>query len=94
MLLSRLKLELRNTSIGSAGQGRVLARVVVLSVDQDIVRRRDPAVQGPLNKAEIVGMVPILENDRPDVDIVVGMLGPIDDHRTVRTARVLSAVVA
>lgn len=61
MLLPRLKLELRNTSIRLARKRSVCAGILHLAVDQIVVGRGKLAEHGVVDEGEVIGVEPILK---------------------------------
>lgn len=94
MLLSRLELELGNTSVGRAWPSSVRTGVVHATVDEIVVRWREATIHGSVHERVVIGMEPILKNDWTNIDIVFLVTRSVDDHGTVGTARVLGAVMA
>ena len=99
--LARLELELGNTCVWCAlgAGGGVLARIVHLAVDEDVVRERWELVlrcwsHDRLDQAEPIRVKPIVDHDRAKVLIVLDVVvGTVDDERTEDTSGELSRVV-
>lgn len=94
VLLSRLELELGYSSIGCAWKCSVCARVVHPSVDQVVIAWWEATSHRAFNERKVVSVEPILHDNWTDVDVILLMLWPIDNKRTMGTTRILSAVMA
>jgi len=95
--LSSSEVEACKASIWDTRHGSVLARVAVLSVDENVVESRHAGVRdwckGLCDERLVVLVVPVADHDRTDVDIVVVVLRTVDDHWTSYTTAILRAVM-
>lgn len=92
MNLAGGKLELGDSSISGAGSlvtGSNSGAVEVhLAIDEIVVgSHRGPISrsEGLLYEGEVVGMVPVRQQHRAKIDVVVGVLGTVDDDRAEHT---------
>lgn len=100
MNLASGELELGHASISGAG-GFVTgsnggAVKVHLAVDEIVVGPHRGSVsrgEGLLHKRKVRGVIPVRQHHRAKIDVVVGVLGAIDDDRAKHTIRVLRRVV-
>jgi hypothetical protein len=65
-----------------------------ISTYQIIVRQRDCSLHCLVDKSKIVGMIPVAEHNRANVDIVICSDGTMDNHRAQSTAGILGTVVS
>jgi len=96
--LSRCEVESRHWHVvlaTSAGPG---ARVASLSVDKIGVRARNDGVGHLVEQStdfiRVVLVEPIGKHDRANIDVVLHILGAVDDHRAKKTTAVLRRVVS
>ena len=101
VLLPSLELEVCKPSIGRASLPGLIARVVVLAVDQHVVRHRWAmgitslrGVEDINEKVVIVVMEPVRQHDRANIDIVAFAVRTIDDYWTRKPVDILGGIVA
>jgi len=103
VLLSCLETELTDTGVFAARLGGPGTVEVHLAVDQIVLRRACGQNCGEVgahdirHDIEILAVVPVREEDRASVDVVVlaalEVVGPVDDHGAQKTAGVLPGVM-
>ena len=95
ILFPRRKPELGDPRIRLTHRSRVLARIVHLAINQDIIRQRQPPRHRRLHQREVISMVPIINKHRAEILVVrhPGGVGTVDDDRPEGAAGVLRAVV-
>jgi len=99
VLLARLELKLGNTSVGGAIDGSVRAWVVHFAVNQIVVGHWRKQTLGSrshdlLNDIEVARMVPVVQKDGTEINIVGLRFRTINDHRAECSSHILGAVVA